>query len=148
MMKAMLVQLGITEEGMKNMLNQMTLVLPDRPLAPGASWTQKVPAPAGPDGSSRTIDQTFTFKGAEGAGKAESIELATRFEPLKPDPNIPVTIKSEEASGRYSFDNASGRITTSTINQKVEARVAFEGKEMPQSIETVTTMTLRADKAP
>ncbi len=147
-MKMMLMQLGITEEGMKNMLNQMTLVVPEEALEVGGKWDRKLPAPAGPEGASRMIDQTFIYRGADVAGKGEGVDLTTKFEPLKPDPNVPVTIKSEEASGRYSFDNAAGRITTSTLTQKIEARVQAEGKEVPQSIETVTTMTLTKDKAP
>ncbi len=147
-MKMMLMQLGITEDGMKNMLNQMTLVVPQEALEVGGKWDRKLPTPAGPDGASRMIDQMFTYRGAEAGNKAEGVDLTTKFEPLKPDPNVPVTVKSEEASGRYSFDNAAGRITSSTLTQKIEARIQQEGKEIPQSIETVTTMTLTKDKAP
>ncbi len=74
--------------------------------------------------------------------------MATKFEPLKLDAKIPVTIKGQEATGRYLFDNAAGRIETSRVTERVDLAAQVQGKELAQSNETVTLMTLRRDKNP
>ncbi len=137
-----------SEAGLKNMLELMGIVLPEEAVDPGATWARKLAIPAGPDGQTRAADQTFTYAGPDpsGGGKAEAIELATRFEPIKADPNVPVTIKSEEARGKYLFDNAGGRIESSTLTQHVELTGQIGGKDLAQSTDTSTVMTLAKGK--
>ncbi len=133
-----------SEAGLKNMLTQMGLVLPDAAAEPGATWNRKVPIPAGPNGETREIEQVFTDKGPDPDGKSlEAVEMATKFQPITPDPNIPITIQTQEATGRYLFDNQAGRITTSRVVEKVDLIGKIQGKEISQSNETVTVMTLQ-----
>lgn len=137
-----------SEAGLKNMLVLMGIVLPEGTIDPLGTWSRKLAIPSGPDGQTREVEQTFTDRGPDPAspGKPEAIDLATRFEPIKPDPNVPITIKSEQARGRYLFDNAAGRIESSTITQNVEVVGQVEGKDLAMTTETVTTMTLAANR--
>ncbi len=138
-----------SEVGLKNMVAQMGVAFPEEGLDVGGTWTRKLAVPAGPDGQTRDVAQTYTFRGPAPAGGIGSrIDLATRFEPIKPDPNFPVTIKAEQADGRVDFDDAKGRIEVSRITQRVDVTSRIEGKEYAMSTESVTTMTLAKDKAP
>ena len=115
-----------SEAGLKNMLTQMGMILPGTDTDPSKPWGRKLSIPSGPNGQSLEVEQTYTDKGADPAGKPlEVIEMVTKFAPLKLDEKIPVTIKSQEATGRFLFDNAAGRIDSSRITERVE--LAREG---------------------
>ena len=105
--------------------------------------------PAGPDGQTRQVAQTFRYKGPDPAsGGVEAIDFTTKFDPHKADPNVPVTFKKETATGRIDFDNAAGRIVKSNIAEDVEVSISIEGKEVPQKVETTRILTLSKDKTP
>jgi hypothetical protein len=133
-----------SEAGLKNMISQMGLLLPEGPVEPGATWSRKLAIPAGPDGQTRGTEQVYTYRGPEagGGGQVEAIDLTIKYDPLKPDPSLPVTIKTQESRGRFAFDNAAGRIETSTVTEKVELSGTIMGKEIGQEGETSTVMTL------
>jgi hypothetical protein len=133
-----------SEAGLKNMISQMGLLLPDGPVEPGATWSRKASIPSGADGQTRGVEQSFTYRGPEtvGGGKREAIDLTIKFEPVKPDPEVPVTIKSQESRGRFVFDGEAGRIETSTVTEKVDLEGSIMGKEISQVGETSTVMTL------
>jgi len=138
-----------SEEGLKNMLSQMVFPLPEAAVNAGKTWQRKLAIPSGPDGQTRQIEQTFTYKGADaGSTGVEVIDFANKYEPPKPDPNIPVTLKKETATGHFGFDNASGRIARSNVVENVEMSIILDGKEVPQKIETTRVLTLSKDKAP
>jgi len=133
-----------SEAGLKNMISQMGLLLPEGPVEPGATWSRKLTIPAGPDGQTRGTEQVFTYRGPEpsGGGRLEAIDLTIKYDPLKPDPSIPVTIKTQESHGHLAFDGEAGRIETSTVAEKVELSGTIMGKEINQEGETSTVMTL------
>jgi len=131
------------------MLAQMVVPLPEAGVNVGETWQRKLAIPAGPDGQTRQIEQTLTYKGPEpGSTGLEAIDFTTKSEPPKPDPNVPVVLKKESATGRFDFDNAAGRISKSNVVENVEAVLTIEGKEVPQKVETTRVLTLSNDKAP
>jgi hypothetical protein len=137
-----------SEEGLKNMLAQMVVPLPEAGVNVGETWQRKMAIPAGLEGQTRQIEQTFTYKGPQpGPGGPEAIDFTTKSEPPKPDPNVPVVLKKETATGRFEFDNAAGRIGKSNVVESVEAVLTLEGKEVPQKVETTRVLTLSDDKA-
>lgn len=138
-----------SEAGLKNMLVQMGAVLPAREISPGDTWGRKLDIPAGPNGETRSIEQSYTLgKPEAGAKPREAIDMTTKFAPPAADPNVPVTIKSQEATGRFLFDAAAGRIDSSKVVERVDLTGQIQGKEIAQSNETTTSMTLQGDKAP
>ena len=138
-----------SEAGLKNMLVQMGLVFADEALDTGKTWNRKLAIPAGPGGETRDIEQLYTYTGPETSGKPlEVVTMATTFQPVAPDPNVPVKIKSQEATGRYLFDNESGRISTSTVTEKVDLTGEVQGATITQSNETTTVLTLQAAPTP
>jgi Family of unknown function (DUF6263) len=133
-----------SEAGLKNMIAQMGLLLPAGPVEPGATWSRKVPIPAGPDGQTRGVEQAFTYPGPEtnGGGKLEAIDLTIKFDPLKADPEVPVSIKTQESRGHFTFDNGAGRIETSSVTEKVELAGTIMGQAINQTGESTTVLTL------
>ena len=138
-----------SEAGLKNMLAQLVIPMPEEAVDVGQTWRKSMAIPAGPEGQTRQIEQTFTYKGPGAASNSlVSIGFTTRFDPPKTDPNVPVTLKKEAATGRYDFDNASGRIVHSDVDENVELSISLEGKEIPQKVETRRTLVLSKDKSP
>ena len=138
-----------SEAGLKNMLVQMGLVFADDAVETGKTWSRKLAIPAGPGGETRDIDQVYTYTGPDSGGKSlDAVTMATTFQPVAPDPNVPVKIKSQEATGRYLFDNQSGRISTSTVTEKVDLTGEVQGASITQSNETTTVLTLQAAPTP
>ena len=138
-----------SEAGLKNMVAQMVIPLPEEAVDVGQAWKRSMAIPAGPDGQTRQVEQSFTYKGPDAAsGGLEAIGFSTTFEAPKADPNVPVTFKKESATGQYEFDNASGRIVKSSVDEDVEMSISLGGKEVPQKVETLRVLTLSKDKAP
>ena len=138
-----------SEEGLKNMLHQMVIPLPEAGVDVGETWSRKLSVPSGPDGQTRQIEQVFAYKGPDPAAPGlEAIDFTTKSEPPKADPNIEVTFKKETATGRFGFDNTLGRIDRSKVVEDVEVSISFQGKEVPQKVETTRAFALSKDEAP
>jgi hypothetical protein len=138
-----------SEEGMKNILSQMVVPLPEGGVASGETWVRKMTVPTDVEGQTRQIEQVFTYKGPEATSPGlDEIDFTTKMEPHKPDPKIPVVYKTETATGKFEFDNVAGRIARSNSTEIVEVTVTFQGKESPQKRETTRVLTLSKDKAP
>ena len=136
-----------SEAGLKNMLTQMGMTLPVDPVDTGKTWSRKLAIPSGANGQTREVEQTYTLAPPESSGKPlDSIDMVTKFDPAAVDPNIPVTIKTQEATGRFLFDNTSGWIESSKVTERVDLSGQMQGKEFTQSNETTTVITLQRDK--
>ena len=138
-----------SEAGLKNMLVQMGLIFADDAVEPGKTWSRKLAIPAGPGGETRDIEQVYTYTGPDSGGKPlDAVTMATTFQPVAPDPTVPVKIKAQEATGRYLFDNQAGRISTSTVTEKVDLTGEVQGATINQSNETTTVLTLQPAPTP
>ena len=138
-----------SEAGLKNMLVQMGVVLAGKEVNPGDTWGRKLDIPSGENGETRSVEQTYTLGQPEaGAKPLETINMATKFAPPVVDPNVPVTIKVQEATGQFRFDNAAGRMESSQVIERVDLGGQFQGKEIAQSNQTTTALTLQRDKTP
>jgi Family of unknown function (DUF6263) len=138
-----------SEEGLKNILSQMVVPLPEAGVAVGETWVRKMTVPTDVEGQTRQIEQIFTYKGPEAASPGlVVIDFTTKMEAHKPDPRIPIVYKQETAAGRFDFDNVAGRIARSNSTEIVEVSVTIQGKEAPQKRETTRVLMLSKDKAP
>jgi hypothetical protein len=146
---ATLAQGPFSEAGLKNIIAQMVMPLAEAGVDSGETWKRSLAVPAGPEGQTRKIEQTFTYKGQDPAAAGlEVVEYTTRLEPPKADPNVPVTYKKETQVGKFDFDNASGRVVKSTAEEEIEVSIAVQGKEIPQKVLISRVLTLSKDKAP
>jgi hypothetical protein len=132
-----------SEEGLKNLISQSSLTMPDTPLEQGKSWTQQSKVPV-PMIGTMVLDKTYTYVGPETKDPAlRHITLDTKIK-LQPatDANVAVKIKSQAGKGDFSFDADAGRIVTSRVNDKLEMTLSAMGQDIEQSTNTLTTMTL------
>jgi hypothetical protein len=132
-----------SEEGMKNLISQSSLSLPEGSLDKGKNWTQQSKVPVPPIGT-MIMDKTYTFQGPEAKDPGlMQITLDTKvtLEPAA-DANVAVKIKSQEGKGEFSFDPRAGRVVSSRVNDKLQMSLSIMGRDLDQTTETITTMIL------
>jgi hypothetical protein len=139
-----------SEERLKNMISESSLALPKENLAKGTSWKRQTKIPSPPIGT-MTLDKTFSYQGPESqAGKSvERIDLGTKIE-IQPDPagKLDFKIQSQEGKGTFFFDNTAGRVTESTVTEKIEMTVKIMDMDFAQTSDTMTTMKLTPASSP
>jgi Family of unknown function (DUF6263) len=137
-----------SEDGLKNMISQSSLMLPEEALEKGKSWTHqgKVPLPML---GTMVIDKTYTFEGPslKEAG-LDQVILDTKVS-LQPaaDSNVAVKITAQKGTGEFAFDPQAGRVVSSRVNDKLQMSLSVMGQELEQSTNTLTTMVLAKDGA-
>ena len=133
-----------SEEGMKNLVTESSLALPPEDLAKGKSWNRQTKLPM-PLIGEMILDKVYSYAGPDpqAGPDIERIDLATKIE-LKTNPggNIEVKINNQEGKGSFFFDNKVGRISRSSVTEKLELVFKLEGKEIIQNNETTTSMDL------
>lgn len=98
-----------SEDSLKNMFNQSTLILPKEIPVPGeTTWNRNMDMKLGPMGTMKN-NTKFTYLGK--SGDFDKIDMKMDMK-LEADPNAPMQInmKTKEASGFTLFDNAKGRV--------------------------------------
>ncbi|MFO0889172.1 MAG: DUF6263 family protein [Isosphaeraceae bacterium] len=133
-----------SEEGLKNLISQSSLSLPEAALEPGKSWDQKSRL-AMPMIGTMVMDKTYTYQGPAGGGAGvHKIELKTKVN-LEPaaDSNVAVKITSQEGKGEFSFDPQAGRVVKSRIDDQMQMSLSVQGQNIEQTTKTVTTMELK-----
>jgi hypothetical protein len=132
-----------SEEGLKNLISESSLVLPEGPVEKGKTWKQPARLPS-PMLGTMVLDKTYTYQGAGGAADGVvTIGLDTKVS-LEPaaDSNVAVKISSQDGRGEVSFDPNAGRVVSSKIIEQLQLSLTIMGQEMEQSSKRITTMTL------
>jgi hypothetical protein len=132
-----------SEEGLKNLIGQSSLSLPQDSLDKGKTWSSPTRLPV-PMLGTMVMDKTYTYQGVDPNNAAlVKIGLDTKVS-LEPaaDSNVAVKITSHEGKGDFAFDPRAGRMVTSKVNDKMEMSLSVMGQDLQQSSESVTTMTL------
>lgn len=130
-----------SKEGMKGLIGQSTLVLPEEPVSQGDNWTRKLNLPM-PTGT-MALTNTYTYEGTGEQGLAK-INLKMNIDELKAAPDAPFEMKldSQEGSGSYSFDTQAGILKSSEVNQKLKAVVTLQGQEITTEANSTATFSL------
>jgi hypothetical protein len=102
-----------SEEGFKNMIKEMSFVLPGTPL--DKPWTRqtKQPSPIG----TMVLDKTYKYDGSEANAEKIVLDVKATFEPA---PNLNVKLGGHEGKGVFLFDNKAGRVVSATVHDKTE----------------------------
>lgn len=133
-----------SEEGLKNMIRESSLILPPGSLE--KPWTRKKEIPAPPIGT-QVVEVTYKYDGTENdqarIGMVQKVSLQA-----DPKAEIDAKIGNQDGKGTFVFDTKSGRIVRSNIAQKVQMIVKVMNTEVEQNQETTTEMKLvKADTA-
>ena len=132
-----------SEDGLKNLISQSSLALPETPIEIGKTWTNTSRLPV-PMLGTMVMDKTYTYDGVDAKEAAlVKIGLNTKvaLEPAA-DSNVAVKITSHSGKGDFAFDPQAGRMVTSRVNDKMQMSLSVMGQDLEQSSDSITTMTL------
>ena len=132
-----------SEEGLRNMITEVSPALPKEDLEKGKSWARqiKIPSPFG----DTTLEKVYTYQGPDpSAGPdVERINLETKVE--APPEGAAFKINAQEHKGTFFFDNAAGRLTRSQVAENMEAVLTINKIEITRRHNATTTMKLESD---
>jgi hypothetical protein len=129
-----------TEDGLKNMIHESSLALPDEDLAKGKSWDRSAKMPPSPIGV-MTLAKTYTYEGPADSGEKIGLSVKMSLEPAA-DNKIDVKIGAQDGKGTFIFDNKAGRVATSNVSEKVDMTISVMNQQITQNLETSTSMKL------
>ncbi len=131
-----------SEEGIKRMTGQATIVLPEKSVAKGYSWksNKSLPMPFG----TMLLDSTYTYEGAEGAN--DRIGVVVKSDIKSGNGPMAVKVLSSEGKGGYRFDPKAGLLRGSDLTMKMTMQIKVAGQEMVTEVVSTTEMHA-ADKA-
>jgi Family of unknown function (DUF6263) len=133
----------LTPEGLKRMMSQSGLVMPQEAVEKGAKWKRKneMKLPFG----KMVAEVDYTYEGpADKDGRAlEKITLKPKAT-IEPNPNAPflLKLKSQDGSGTAFFDNSAGRLLELTNVQNLEMEIEVMGMAISQKMTQTMTMKL------
>ncbi len=138
-----------TAEGMKRMINQSGLTLPEKPASKGQSWdtTAEIKALFG----KMEVVKHVTYEGsaARDGVKAAEFDIKPKVT-IEGDPNaqITATLKSQDTKGKAYFDLTTGRLLECNVSQSMELELKAMGQVIEQKVNQTVKMTLTGkDKA-
>lgn len=135
----------LSEDGIKNLTSQGSLVFPEEALTPGKTWKkgQKISTP---QIGTMTIDTTYTFRGPA-EGSRDGLEKIDADLALKMESSLGIDIKSQDNEASFLFDNKEGVLRSSQVRQVITMGGQIMGQDFSQDMRTTVSMKL-ADGSP
>ena len=134
-----------SEEGLKNMIHESSLDLPVDDLAKGKAWSRQTKLPPSPVGL-MSFDKTYTYEGPADGGEKIALSSKIALEPT-PGSNLDVKLGAQEGKGDFVFDNAAGRVSNSSVTQRIEMVITVMNQQITNSTETSSSMKLVEGKS-
>jgi hypothetical protein len=133
-----------SEDGIKHMIGEAGLILPEEAATKGKSWNKEV-ALKMPFGKMK-VDNTSTYEGhtTRDGKQVEQIALKPKMT-MEADGNagLSAKLKSQDAKGTAYFDNKAGRLVESKMNQTLEMEFSVGGQTINQKVEGTMTVKLK-----
>ncbi len=128
-----------SEDGLKNMIHESSLVLPDD-ARKDKPWTRQTKIPSPPIGT-MLLDKTYTYTGPEQDGDKITLDVKVALEP-DPKSNLDIKVVKQEGKGTFYFDSKAGRVSSSNVTEKIDMLIKVMNAEINQSTDMSTTMKL------
>lgn len=134
-----------SEEGMKNMISQSSLVLPatGAETLPGQQWTDETKVPVANLGTILT-KKTYTVKGPD--REKPGLTLITLGSEMSIEPNqnagVHLEITSQKNEGSFLFDVKDGRIAKSHVVANMTQVIMAGDQNLEQTVANTLDMTL------
>jgi hypothetical protein len=136
-----------SEEGLKSLISQSSLVLPKEALEKGKTWEQKSTMSTGLGKMIR--DRSYTFQGPAEKPGLLKVSLNSKVS-LEPAGDSPVNAKFQNAEGKgeFLFDAEAGHVVASKVSDRMEITLSVQGQDFKQVADNLTSMTLDEGEAP
>lgn len=142
-----------TPEGFQKMLMQGALVLPENAPAKGEQWSTKLEM-NNPQAGKQIVETTYTFDGTkEVDGTTFAIFKPNLKMTFEGNEMMQMKVKEQSSEGEILFDMTAGRLSSSTLKQKVDMDVTVAGQQLQQKLDQkidvkVTPAGEKKDEAP
>jgi hypothetical protein len=131
-------------DGIKQMLMQGSMTLPEGDLKDGQTWETKIDV-KGPAGQQEVIT-TYEYAGTKEVD-GTTFEVVKQSPIIKSvaDPNAQaqMTVKDQSAEGEILFDREKGRMQSSHMTQKMEMEMTVMGNALNTTIDQTVDMKLK-----
>jgi hypothetical protein len=133
----------LSEDGLKQMMDQSGLRLPKEAVTKGKTWDQQLEMKS--TFGKMKVDTVNTYEGSvtQDGKQVERVALKPKLA-IETDENSPakITVKSQDAKGSAYFDNAAGRLVASNMAQNMEMAVSVMGQDVTQKLKQTVSMKL------
>lgn len=123
----------LSEQGLAELLRGSLVQLPENAVAAGDEWKFE-------DSVSSSLGElkrkrTYTYGGNGAIDLSAEIEIAASGGPK-------IDIKQQSQTGKFEFDVAAGRITSSELTQKLTTETPYRDLKIQTTVETTQRMTV------
>ena len=127
-----------TEKGMRNMAQQMVLVLPkSADLVAGYQWSSTNEMPNTTLGKV-IVKMTYTYKEPREIEGAQFEVFDQKFEMIidgaEQQSGVSASVKNQKSSGEILFNRSAGRLESSLLNQEFTMQIAVGGDTVNQKV--------------
>jgi hypothetical protein len=133
----------LSQDGMKRMVEQTGLALPEAAPIKGKSWQHKADMKM-PFGKMK-VDNTYTYEGIEtrDGKQLAKISVKPKME-FEPGENAAFTLKlnGQDGEGTIYFDAATGRLEETTLITNMDMVISTGGMDITQKIKQTVTQKL------
>ncbi len=127
-----------SEAGVKNFLAQLLPKLPKDPVDKGSTWDSELTLPSGP--VKLLFKTKYTLTDAAPVATIDATLDTTVT--AAPEAKITVKVTKQSGSAKFAFDQAAGRLDSSTIKQSAEMTLSDGNAEVAQTTEATLTFKL------
>lgn len=139
---------GFDEKGTKQLIEQSSMLLPEKTVSPGTTWVQKRSVETAALGN-MDIDTTYTDKGeAPGKPGLREIDGAVKLQFHQPEnTKVSVRITSQDNAAKFLFNTTSGHLSSSEMKQNMQMEISAQGQLVTQDLTQTISMTLSGEAA-
>jgi hypothetical protein len=132
-----------SEDGLKQMISQSMLPLPEEAVAVGTTWEKSAEMQAPPFGKQVTVTQyKFAGDGEVNGKKVDKIDVTMDIKlEAGDDPNTKFKLKDNKAGGEIHWDNSAGQPAQSRIDSKMSFEITANSMTIEQTVTTNSVMT-------
>jgi hypothetical protein len=132
-----------SEDGLKRMINQASLVLPEEAVEKGHTWKAAKSFSMPPLGTI-ALDSNYTYEGPAGPYDRIGVTVKTEIKPAEGGP-FEIKILAQDNKGGFRFDRKAGILRGSELTQKMTMQISVQGQEIVQEVDSTTKMDEKAD---
>jgi len=139
---------AFSEKGMKQLIEQSSMLLPEKAVSPGTTWVQKRTLETAGLGNME-VDTTYTDKGeAPGTPDLRTIDGTVTMQFHQPEnAQVSVRVTSQDNAAKFFFNTSSGHLSRSEMKQKMQMEISTQGQSFIQDLTQTVSMTLSGESA-